>query len=709
MSRPRLIVCSGLELPKTDPLREGRHVVQLDTLDDEGNVNLHIENVTRAFARNVPDRVVDLLEIAAYVFAADCSARREGAWTNDETEEPWGRDFHFVVPVRDLDFWERDEVQSTLVGALRFMSSDTFGFAFRRLSSDRPLRRYLEQPYLPELGDPQDSPFYEAERVVMFSGGLDSLAGAVETAARGQPLVAVSHRPAPHVSTLQTGLMQQLRALFPGPIRHIPVWVNKHGLDSEATQRTRAFLFSALGVAVASALHAGGVRFYENGVTSLNWPVTQEVLQSRATRSTHPLTLQRLQEFYRLLTERLQFAIDNPFVFKTKAEVISRIAAAGVPELIGLSASCVYTRRQASGRRHCGVCRQCLDRRIAVLAAGQEASERAEDYRSDVFTGPRQGDYDHNIAVGYARQATDLDQMDVADIGFRYDRELALAVRCYEHQAEVAERFIDLHKRHAAAVCAVIAEQVRAHSAEFVAGTIDKSSLLGMVGGQEHSGQIVVSTKEAEAERVAATPQADQNVFLRAGDMWTVTYEKVTDLIGHSKGMQYVACLLAHQGRQFTPIELVWLVNGEPDATQSAIPTVSEEERLDGDLHPVIGTGEQVLPGRYGDEIRRQIREFDQELAKAQRDGDPVVIEYVKKEKQEFMKKTAGGLGRRNQSRTFDAGNEAARKLVSHHVNAAVKKISDAHPALGEHLRIALLPVGSSPCYTPGRPIVWLT
>ncbi len=55
---------------------------------------------------------------------------------------------------------------------------------------DRP----YQQQYL-ELGDFEDWPFNAPDRVLMFSGGLDSLAGAVETAKRGQNSILVSHRP----------------------------------------------------------------------------------------------------------------------------------------------------------------------------------------------------------------------------------------------------------------------------------------------------------------------------------------------------------------------------------------------------------------------------------------------------------------------------------------------------------------------------------
>jgi DNA-binding response OmpR family regulator len=138
-----------------------------------------------------------------------------------------------------------------------------------------------------------------------------------------------------------------------------------------------------------------------------------------------------------------------------------------------------------------------------------------EDYRSNVFTGPRREGYEHNIAADYTRQAADLEQMDVAEIWSRYSQELARAVRCYEHQAEVAQRFIDLHKRHAATVCAVLREQVAAHSAEFVARAVDRSSLIGMVGRQVHTGQIDIGAGAADSELIGPTVSADTVLVIR--------------------------------------------------------------------------------------------------------------------------------------------------------------------------------------------------
>ena len=116
----------------------------------------------------------------------------------------------------------------------------------------------------------------------MFSGGLDSLAGAIESSENGKSLVLVSHRPVTTLDSRQKKLYDQLRKTISTPTVRIPVWVNKDKkLGREHTQRTRSFLFAALGTAVAESVRAEGIRFFENGIVSINLPVADEVLRAR--------------------------------------------------------------------------------------------------------------------------------------------------------------------------------------------------------------------------------------------------------------------------------------------------------------------------------------------------------------------------------------------------------------------------------------------
>ncbi len=515
MSKSWQLLCSGAGPSASTAGSKGK-VEHLDALGPDPNVNLRLENITDAFLREPPPRIIDLLEIAAYVHAADCIARRDGRWQDDHSTEPWSRDFHFVMPVRDLAFWDRHDVRQLLATSLNYLSGDTFDFSFQQLTRARPWQNYLD------IEDVQESVHYKVDRVIMFSGGLDSLAGAVESAVRGESLVLVSHRPAAQINKRQLALVQKLRELYGVKILHLPVWVNKEANSRESTQRARSFLFAALGTAAASILNAGGVRFYENGVISLNWPVADEVLGSRASRTTHPQTLLNLQALFRLVTDRDSFQIDNPFIFKTKTDIVKIIADNGGAALIDDTCSCAHTMFQPKDQWHCGRCGQCIDRRIAILAAGLEQHD-SSSYEQDVFTGAREFNpnrpYDHNIAAGYVRFAQDIKSLSATDeVEIRYQAELSAAARCFPNASSTAERLVAMHKRHAAAVHEVLAAQIAHHNNELAAGTVGQSSLLSMAMRGEHiSGGRVCPNQVAEQDDDTFRATEDYRVVWRRG------------------------------------------------------------------------------------------------------------------------------------------------------------------------------------------------
>jgi hypothetical protein len=219
MIDPRLFLCSGIQIDQDHELCSGRKVISLDSLGNHANVHVKLENVTDYFLNHLSDRLTDLLEIASYVFAADCSTRRGTEWSDDAVE-PWGRNFKFLIPVRDIDFWQQEETQKQLVYFLNFLSNDDYSFSFAKLTVDREKQQYLD------IRGPHWS-FQGVERVIMFSGGLDSLAGAVEMASANKRLVLVSHRPVAYLGKRQRELFSKLKEKFPVPMIHVPVWINK--------------------------------------------------------------------------------------------------------------------------------------------------------------------------------------------------------------------------------------------------------------------------------------------------------------------------------------------------------------------------------------------------------------------------------------------------------------------------------------------------
>jgi 7-cyano-7-deazaguanine synthase in queuosine biosynthesis len=491
MIEPRLFLCSGIKIEPGNQIIGGRKIIDLDSLGSKPNVHIKLENVTDFFLTHLTDRLVDLLEIATYVFAADCSTKRGTEWSVEETVEPWGRDFKFLIPVRDLQFWQSEDIQKQLVGVLNFLSNDDYSFEFTKLKEDRQKQNYLD------IGETKWD-FEGVDRVSMFSGGLDSLAGAVQAANDNKKLVLVSHRPVAYLGKRQQELFAKLKETFPVPMIHIPVWINKaENFSREHTQRTRSFLFSALGTIVAEMLNAGGVSFFENGVVSLNLPVADEVLQARASRTTHPITLALFSQFYSLVTER-QFIIDNPYLFKTKSEIIEIIANNRGAKLIQYTCSCAHNMFKAKTQWHCGTCSQCIDRRIAVLAVGQESNDPDTDYVSDVFTGPRKERYEKNMAVNFARHGVELNNFSENELATKFNRELIQATRYLEDSTRAAQQLIALHKRHGSMVKKVLDEQLQKNVSALLDGNLEKTCMLAMIAGQEH----IVSSWKQYADRI---------------------------------------------------------------------------------------------------------------------------------------------------------------------------------------------------------------
>jgi hypothetical protein len=189
--------------------------VRCDGVARAPNVNIRFQNVTRALHQHLPARLVDFLEIASYVFTADCATERGEQWTDDDSKESWGRDFAFVIPVRDPAFWTKPEVTSLVQEALSFLSNDKYSFTFVPLTQDRSEQHYFE------FAERKTWSFQAPERVVMFSGGLDSLAGAVETANTGDHVVLVSHRSVSTVSAHQEKLFHAPQKRFPNQFVHV--------------------------------------------------------------------------------------------------------------------------------------------------------------------------------------------------------------------------------------------------------------------------------------------------------------------------------------------------------------------------------------------------------------------------------------------------------------------------------------------------------
>ena len=210
-------------------------------------------------------------------------------------------------------------------------------------------------------------------------------------------------------------------------------------------------------------------------------PISVQVVGSRATRTTHPLVLEHFREFFSAAISK-SMEIENPFIWKTKAEVIGSIVQRGCGALIKHTVSCTRTYDITKLHTHCGCCSQCLDRRFAVLAANATDYDPVEMYKVELLTGERHKDHDKTMAESYVRTALEL--RDMGELAFfgRFGGEIARVLTCFPSYGadDVGRRVLDLHQRHARAIGDVLKAAVEMHSAELVNRSLPSSSLLMM-------------------------------------------------------------------------------------------------------------------------------------------------------------------------------------------------------------------------------------
>ena len=95
----------------------------MNVSDPGKNVNLRIDSISRSMVGNIPDLLIDLLEIAAYVYCVDQRIKRGTEMLMDYGKD-WRRSLTFSIPVRHPEIWNGEEVQELLVETLGFLSDD---------------------------------------------------------------------------------------------------------------------------------------------------------------------------------------------------------------------------------------------------------------------------------------------------------------------------------------------------------------------------------------------------------------------------------------------------------------------------------------------------------------------------------------------------------------------------------------------------------
>lgn len=324
---------------------------------------------------------VDLLVLAAHVHAADTRISRA-----TESQDAWTREIRLVVPVSNVAKWIA--AAPLLQRTLNFLTGDvwTIGFRARPAGFEKTVGTRRPNMFAP----PYDS-------LGLFSGGLDSLIGAIDELEQGKTPLFISHAAEGATSDSQTTLFDSLRKhCTKRTLDRLRIWMNfpkglVRDVNSEDTTRGRSFLFFAAGVFAGTGLNgAFTLRVPENGLIALNVPLDPLRLGSLSTRTTHPFYMARWNE----LLDALGIAgrLENPYWDMTKGEMVADCANKNLlTRLAPSSLSCsspAKARWQGRATEHCGYCLPCLIRRAALrkgLGAADGTAYTVDDLKGSIL------------------------------------------------------------------------------------------------------------------------------------------------------------------------------------------------------------------------------------------------------------------------------------------------------------------------------------
>lgn len=440
-------------------------------IDKNGCVNLQLPRFIDS-VYHLSDRMLDLLELAAYVFAADRLSPR-GSKSQLEFHK-WSRSMHFHIKVRDFPFWSNDLIGKKLSEALCFMTGDReYVFKFYPGHSTDPVSLFDREEFKLSPNAPPS--------VILFSGGLDSLSGAVERlSTTEEDIYLISHSSAqPSISRTQKKLFDSLKRTYGDRIYHYRFVCGLSGERApEETQRTRAFLFNSIAYVLARNLKLNFFYAYENGVTSINLQRRQDLMNARASRTTHPKTHALMSSF--LSEVGGDIGIANPFKFKTKTDIFSKLKENGRMDLIGSSVSCSSTYKTINDTTHCGCCFQCIDRRIASYASGLDEYDKGI-YAEDIVTDKIKDGESRTAVIDYIRQAMDFSKSTVDRFYHERISELVDVIDfCgFKTEQEGVDELWSLFKRHGDQVMSGLNNMVRKN--EDLSVKFPETSLYGII------------------------------------------------------------------------------------------------------------------------------------------------------------------------------------------------------------------------------------
>jgi predicted ATPase len=199
------------------------------------------------------------------------------------------------------------------------------------------------------------------------------------------------------------------------------------------------------------------------------------------------------------------------------------------------------------------------------------------------------------------------------------------------------------------------------------------------------------------------TQHQTSSTFRQEGEYWTLTFQGITCRVKDTRGLQYIAQLLRYPHHEF---HVLALVSGDVSLAAIDRPSHQMFKRVDTANEPesVYGGGftdvGDMLDPQAKAAYKQRLQGLQAELEEARGFNDPGRAEKIQEEIDFLTQELVHAVGLGGRSRKAASPAERARVNVTRAIKTAIRKITESHPALGQHLAHTIK-TGTFCAYTP--------
>jgi hypothetical protein len=247
----------------------------------------------------------------------------------------------------------------------------------------------------------------------------------------------------------------------------------------------------------------------------------------------------------------------------------------------------------------------------------------------------------------------------------------------------------------------------RERALELIGNARETAASLGMIRLARRIDElpaVAVQPVDAALAEPAAVAESE-SLFRKEGEFWTVAHKGRVLRLKDTKGMTYLATLLRNPGREFHALDLVGgsstVEADAPSGDSGALDAMTDEQLDQIGLRRSAGDDAgEALDAQAKAEYRRRLEELREEIEEARELNDVERAERAREEVETLTRELARAVGIGGRSRRVGATSERARLNATRAIKAAIDRINEADPVLGQILT-STVKTGTFCSYSP--------